>query len=235
MKEQDRQYWNKQQKLLRASLTQPENVQSSIDLFLHQHAMVHAAELTPAEPIHFVETIFLGLTENHWRTILPKGEHSIAWVIWHIARIEDITMNILLAGNEQRFTRENWQSRLNIPFVDTGNSMTMDEVQQMSAAIDIAALKQYRLAVAQDTRGIVQALTWKELKRKVDAGRLQKILDIGAVRSRAVGLIEYWGGLKSFGLMLMPPTRHNFVHLNEARKLKEGLLKDQRKEMGQSF
>jgi hypothetical protein len=34
------------------------------------------------------------------------------------------------------------------------------------------------------------------------------------------GVIGYWGGLTGAGLLLMPPTRHNLVHLNEMLKIK---------------
>ena len=42
-----------------------------------------------------------------------------------------------------------------------------------------------------------------------------------SVAREAMGLIEYWGNLTIAGLLLMPPTRHNFVHLNEALKVKK--------------
>jgi len=34
-------------------------------------------------------------------------------------------------------------------------------------------------------------------------------------------VIDYWSGLTLAGLLLMPPTRHNFIHLNEALRLKQ--------------
>jgi hypothetical protein len=50
---------------------------------------------------------------------------------------------------------------------------------------------------------------------------LQQVLDEGAVVQEAQGLLDYWGGLNIAGLLLMPPTRHNFVHLNEALRIKQ--------------
>ena len=49
--------------------------------------------------------------------------------------------------------------------------------------------------------------------------------DEGAVVEGARGLLDYWGGLTIAGLLLMPPTRHNFVHLNEAWMLKGKALR----------
>ena len=225
MRDQDRLLWNNQQKQLRASLSHLNNYPETLSLFLHQHAMVHAASLTPDEPIHFQESLISTLTDAQWRTILPNGEHSLAWIFWHMARIEDMTMNLLIAGTQQVFLKEEWPLRLKISVLDSGNSMSVDEIKTITDSMDITELMNYRNAVALRTREIVQTLDPAQLKKRVDSGRLQQMLSVGAVRPAAIGLIEYWGGLKYAGLLLMPPTRHNFVHLNEARLLKEKLAK----------
>jgi hypothetical protein len=62
------------------------------------------------------------------------------------------------------------------------------------------------------------------INHKVDPRRLQRLMDEGAVVEAARGLIDYWGGLSIAGLLLMPPTRHNFVHLNEALRVKKKCL-----------
>ena len=67
----------------------------------------------------------------------------------------------------------------------------------------------------------ISGLSPEDLKKKVDPQRLQRVLAEGAVEPAAMGLIEYWGGRSVAGLLLMPPTRHNFVHLNEALRLKQ--------------
>ena len=43
----------------------------------------------------------------------------------------------------------------------------------------------------------------------------------GVVRVQAGELLEYWAGLSISGLLLMPPTRHAFVHWNEAVRIKQ--------------
>ena len=42
-----------------------------------------------------------------------------------------------------------------------------------------------------------------------------------AVLPTGNAVIDYWSGLTLAGLLLMPPTRHNFIHLNEALRLKQ--------------
>ena len=57
----------------------------------------------------------------------------------------------------------------------------------------------------------------------IDPSNFRRLLAEGAVVQSANDLIKYWGGLTVAGLLLMPPTRHNFVHLNEAARIKHKL------------
>ena len=92
--------------------------------------------------------------------------------------------------------------------------------QKLSATIDIEALRAYRMAVGRRTREMVQQLEAEALKQKVDPMRLQQETDEGAVVKAARGIVDYWGRRNIAGLLLMPATRHNLVHLNEALRLK---------------
>ena len=219
--EPNRKYWNEQQKLLRQALTKSDDYQTAIDLFLRQHAMVHRAEMSQSGLYSFADEVWQDADEEMVRCVPPKFEHSIAWIIWHLARIEDMTMNGLLAGKPQVFHQDDWLRRLNIIIQHSGNVVMDDaEVTELSQTIDIDALKSYRLAVGRSTREAVRFLQAEEFKQKVDPTRLQELLDNGSVIAEASDLLDYWGNLTKTGLLLMPPTRHNFIHLNEALKVK---------------
>lgn len=218
----NRKHWNEQQKLLRQALPRSGDHQRAIDLFLRQHAMVHQAEMSQMGLHSFADEAWLDASEEIIRCIPPKFEHSIAWIIWHIARIEDMTMNGLLAGRTQVFHQGDWLACLNIAVLHSGN-VVMDDADntELSQAIDLKALKAYHLAVGRSTREAVKSLRADEFKQKVDPAQLQELLDNGSVVIEASDLLEYWGNLTKAGLLLMPPTRHNFIHLNEAMKVKK--------------
>ena len=130
-------------------------------------------------------------------------------------------MNLLVAGRPQLFEAEGWLSRLGVVDKDTGNAMSEQRIADISTRVDLTALRAYRTAVGRRTREIVQGLRPEDLKKKTDPARLQRVLAEGAVEPAAMGLIEYWGGRTTAGLLLMPPTRHNMVHLNEALRMKQ--------------
>lgn len=218
----NRKLWNEQHKRLRQTLVKPEEHTAAINLFLRQHAMVHDAEMSNSGLPSFADEVWAGTKEAIIRCVQPKFEHSIAWLIWHIARIEDMTMNVLLAGKPQIFHWDDWLTKLNITIHHTGN-VVMDHasVAELSNRIDIDALKAYRIAVGRATREVLNNLQPEQIQQKMDPIRLQGLLDDGSVAPEAIGIIEYWGNLTIAGLLLMPPTRHCLIHLNEALRVKK--------------
>jgi hypothetical protein len=183
--------------------------------------MLHSGEVSAASNWSFEDALLADLSDEQLRRIPPKQEHSMVWILWHIARIEDVTMNLLVAGSAQLFLQESWPERLGITLRHTGNEMELVEVQEFSQAVDVETLRAYRLAVGRRTREIVRQLQPEDLKRKVDPERLQRVSDEGAVVAAAQDILDYWSRRDIAGLLLMPATRHNLIHLNEALKIKQ--------------
>ena len=148
------------------------------------------------------------------------GEHSIAWILLHLARIEDTTMNMLVAGTEQLFTKDGWGKKMNVDIVHSANKMSEAGVASLSGKINVKALRAYRVAVGKRTREIVQKLKAENFKTKVDPIRIQKVMEANAVVPEAMEIINYWSSKTIAGLLLMPATRHCILHLNEAERLK---------------
>ena len=222
----DRKFWNEQQKVLRKSLTHPDQHSRAIELFVDQHARMHAAGMSGAGLWSFEDEVLERVSEKQMRLIPRNGQHSIAWVVWHMTRIEDVTMNLLVAASPQVLCAEDWPGRMKVRLRDTGNRMSPAGVAELSACMDMQALRDYRLAVGRRTREIAKQLSPQDLKRKVEPTRLQQISLEGAAVAAAQDLLDYWGGLTLAGLLLMPPTRHNFIHWNEALKVKQKFGKE---------
>jgi hypothetical protein len=218
-----RKAWNQQQQALRHSLAGLDESPKAIELFLSQHAMLHTAGMAQMGLWSYEDEILEGLTSQQMRSIPGKLEHSVAWVVWHMTRIEDACMNLLVAASQQVLMRENWLERMETGVRDTGNGMDPDGVAKLSAAINLTELRAYRKSVGRQTRAIIMRLQAQELKQKVDPARLEQMTVQGAVHAEASGLLEYWGGLTICGVLLMPPTRHAFIHWNEALRIKQKL------------
>jgi hypothetical protein len=118
----------------------------------------------------------------------------------------------------QLFHQGDWLTKLNITLRRIGNViMDAADVTELSDRIKMDALKAYRLAVGRVTRAAVQALQSGDVEAKSGShptvGAAGGWLRGGC--KRPAGL-KIGGGLTIAGLLLMPPTRHCLVHLNEA-------------------
>ena len=210
----------KQQTQLRSIMMRFNQHDQAIELFLNQHAMLHSQRMAQTELWSFEDEILNDMPDAQVRRIPQGREHSVVWLFWHMARCEDITMNLLVAGGPQILHEASWLKRLKVTVCDTGNAMDPASLADFSKRIDIEALRNYRVAVGRRTREIVKQLSPADLKRKVESSRMQQVMDEGAVLEAARGIADYWSKRNVAGLLLMPATRHNLIHLNEALLLK---------------
>lgn len=221
--EANRQYWSDQH--FRHLLLHAERHTEAIHAFLEQHAMLHTASLVPDSRWSFQDEISNDLTDPQLRQIPSGSLHSIAWLLWHIARTEDVTINLLLVNTDQLLYADHWFEHLAVPTRDIGTEMSATDIAAPSAQIDIAAVHAYRRAVGQRTRQIVQQVTARELRQFVEVERIERVKAEGALVPAAYAVAEYWGRHTKGNLLLIPATRHSFTHLNEAGRVRQKLIR----------
>jgi hypothetical protein len=210
----------KRQTELRRIMMNSNQHDKAIQLFMSQHAMLHSQKMAQTESWSFEDEVLNDMPTVQIRCIPPGREHSVAWLIWHMTRCEDITMNLLVAGTPQILHTGGWLKQMKITVCDTGNAMDHAALADFSKAIDIEALRNYRLAVGRRTREIAKQLQPADSKRKVESSRMQQVMSEGAVVEAARGIADYWSKRNVAGLLLMPATRHHLIHWNEALQLK---------------
>lgn len=217
--------WNKQQKALREALVDPSAHQEAMNIALSQHGWTHQAVVSGSEEPTFADQLWEDLDEESARIIPDNEEQSIAWNIYHLARIEDTAMNFLVAEKTPVFDQGGWMGTLGSPFADSGNLIPDMEMAALSQSIDLDALRSYRAAVGVRTREIIESLTLERLNQKVSLENIQRIREAAVIRPEAEDVLTYWSKRTIEGLVLMPATRHNMVHLNGALRLKEKLMR----------
>ena len=220
--DRNRKLWNDRHQKLNRALAKGDR-ETAIPLFLDQHAMVHSAKVSKSKLWSFEDELLYDMDEDELRRIPADGEHSIVWILLHLARIEDITMNLLVAGTAQLFSRDDWAEKMNISVLHSANKMDDQEMAELNAKIIIPCLRAYRTTVARRTRQIVQKLEAQDFKWKVDQVRIESVLRAGAVTPEAMDIVYYWSKKTIAGLLLMPPTRHCILHLNEGMRIRESI------------
>jgi hypothetical protein len=223
-----RKLWNENHKKLSNIILKPLEHKTTIDLFLNQHSLLHSSRISNSPLVTLEDELLKDINEEtirYYPVIAPDTKNSIVWHIWHITRIEDMTMNVLINNGIQVFYSGDWHKKLKIDYIHSGNGMTEDEVADLSTNIDIPALFAYRIEVARKTREIVSFLQPGDFRRKVEAGRIKILEEYSAVKKEASWLLEYWGNKSIAGLILMPATRHNYLHLFKSIRIKQRIQK----------
>lgn len=207
-------------KQLNALIRKPSELDHAKTLFLEIHGALHLSCVSHAAP-NETDLLLRDLNRTEYAVMPSSKDETIAWVLWHTARIEDLTMGILAAEAGQVFNEE-WRAKIETPITDTGNALSDDELMNFSHCVNISELLNYRNEVGRKTRAIVNSLTAEDMKRKVTSAGLEKILSEGGVTSQedSLWLLDFWGKKDVAGLLLMPPSRHTMLHLNDCVKWK---------------
>lgn len=194
-------------------------------ILMEIHGWLHSKEVTKNDTDTYYDILWENLNETICK-IISKKETSILWNIWHITRIEDMISNILIANKEEIFNKE-IQQELNIKIKDTGNAMDYNEINDFNNKINIKALLKYRKKVGKSTQKILSELKHSDLKIKVNKEQIEKIRKSGGVinKDKAIWLLDFWGNKNIMGLINMPITKHQIVHINDCFNIKNKYIK----------
>jgi hypothetical protein len=106
------------------------------------------------------------------RAVVPD-HNSIAWIVWHVARGEDWTVQTILQGQEQLLTRDGWDGRMGVAEPGFGGGMAREAMVALSERIDLVALRGYYRAVTDATQAYMREFDFDTLDEPFDVrGRL---------------------------------------------------------------
>ncbi len=188
-----------------------------VGFFLGLHAATHAGDVGggPAGSERWLG----GLSDDQLRLRPAAGVNSLAWLLWHMARTEDVAVNLVVAGRAQVFD-DDWARRMRVSRRDMGTGMTADEVAELSDGVDVAAVRAYRSAVGIRTREVVQTLgreAWDETLGLEDTTRAAAAGAFGPNDEWTDGVGHRpWQGHSRGHQLGQTAIRHNTAHIGEA-------------------
>jgi hypothetical protein len=184
-----------------------------LSFFLSQHAAVHAPDVSGRA--FAAQRVFGEPSDVQMRLRPGNGLNSLVWLLWHMARTEDVAVNLIVAGADQVLDDE-WMRRMNVPWRIIGTGMPEDEVAELTARADVAAVRAYRSAVGMRTRQVVQTLradAWDVVVGQADVARAAAA---GALRDWVEGQPYPWVGWSRADQLASSALRHNASHIGEA-------------------
>ena len=185
------------------------------DLFLDQHAAMHSAAVG-GNKMSASERTFTGVTDEQMRVRPREDLNSLAWVMFHISRAEDIFVNTILGARTQLFDDESWAKRLAITRRDFGIGMTSAEVTELTRQIELGALREYRDAVGRRTRDVVGSFKSQDWDGTVAADAVQRAANEGAFGIRTEQIVKAFPGRPRSAMLSGIALFHSAAHLGEA-------------------
>lgn len=168
--------------------------------------MNHAELLTDAfgrvkENVHAAVD---GLTPEELAERLDPGGNSVAWLVWHLTRVQDDHV-AEVAGRDQLWMSDGWRERFDLPLpaAATGFGHSPSQVAKVRVA-DAALLTGYYDAVHDATLGYVAGLSQADLDRVVD---------------------ERWDPPVTLGVRLVSVIDDDIQHAGQAAFLRGTLLR----------
>ena len=192
------------------------------EFLLTQHARTHSAGIAPSD-LPLADMLLEGVSDEQLRRRPAPELNPIAWTVWHMARCEDVAMNLIVAEGQQVLYAGEWRDRIPVARRDIGSVMAEAEVSELCARVVIAELRVYRAAVAQRTRDILRALNPASLDTIVDATHIERIVRAGAIGPNAAWLAGFWQDRPREYFLSFTVLGHSYTMLGEIAVVR-GLL-----------
>ena len=149
-----------------------------------------------------------------------KG-NSIAWLMWHSARSEDVIVNSIIRGEPQVLT-QGWQDKAGLDMTHIGTGLSDDEVAEFGKRADPTVIDDYWGAVALQTSTWLASIDPSALDVTPDMDeRLKGVPPILA--GGGTGAMDFWRGRSSGFLLSSPVISHQYMHVGEMQYIRGAL------------
>ncbi len=148
----------------------------------------------------FLDRALDGLTEEEAAWSPGVECNSIAFILWHTARVEDLYINRVIRLQDDIYVVEGWQEKLGIPAREMGYRYTVEQLQAWPVP-KLEILRGYANSVREKTLDVVQSVTPETLSEVPNPDRPAET--VGAILGRVatevalhVGQIAYLRGMQ---------------------------------------
>ncbi len=148
----------------------------------------------------------------------PGVAYSLAWLVWHIARGEDVAVNTLIRGEPQVLVR-GWTERFGLE--DPHPSLGLaDETEDFVRQADPEALLEYHAEVTHETKGWLRIAPLEVLEEVPD---VEGLILPGAPPAQAEWIRNDWVGKRGSYFLSWWVIGHGLLHTGEMITVKTQL------------
>ncbi|HXH20461.1 MAG TPA: DinB family protein [Dehalococcoidia bacterium] len=94
----------------------------------------------------------------------PEGHYSIAWVLWHMVRSEDVILRLMVQRKPELWAEGGWAAKLGLPERGQGTGHTLEQAREIEIR-DLPLFLDYAGAVWADVDAYLAGLTEADLDK----------------------------------------------------------------------
>jgi hypothetical protein len=182
------------------------------DWILQQHSVAHFL---------IDQEIVQGVPHDLWTKRPDADANSLAWLIWHVARCEDVAVNLVVRRHEQVLTRGKWSDRPGLADARVGTGLGDDEVTGFGNDVNLDDLNAYRRAVRDDTAGWLRTADLTLLEEKPD---LESVLSQHDMFPEAASWVrDLWRSFTTSLFLNWVAIGHTYMHVGEMQSIRSAL------------
>ncbi len=159
--------------------------------------------------------ILPGISQEQMRARPAGGGNSVAWILWHAARCEDVGINAMVRGAPQVLALPEFAGAAGLGDLRIGTGLSDDEVASFSASVDGDALLRYRLAVRKEMLGWLNSCDLAALDEKPDIDARLAQLDPLWPEKDDAWVRDLFGTLTNAGFVNWLASGHTLLHAGE--------------------
>ncbi|MCB0107976.1 MAG: DinB family protein [Caldilineaceae bacterium] len=172
-----------------------------------------------------IEGLLCDLSNEELRQSPAAKFNSLAWLLWHMARCEDVAVNTVIRNTAEVLDGDNWPGQLSVSTRHIGTGDTYAEMVALGRNIDIEALRAYRDAVGRETQAWAQTVDFATLNGFITVEDAHRAALRGAFGPHAQWVESLWadGKRTHAWILVWLAGGHNHSHIGEGYVIR-GLL-----------
>ncbi len=165
-----------------------------------------------------------GYYEMNIRSLVPPEQlkvrptpasNSIVWLMWHLARVEDMLINKFIRGEPQLIESKEWADRLGMSDQRIGTGSTDEEVEGFSSAADPAEVDAYWEAVSKNTRAWLKTISPADLDLVPDTEAQRQSASLTSTSKLDDAVISLYKGKSAAWTIANGVIMHGYLHVGE--------------------
>ena len=145
--------------------------------------------------------------------------NSVAWLMWHTARTEDMALNSLIQGTPQILIDGDWGNKLGIDATHIGTGLGDDEVADFTKELNVEAVDEYWQETAKASYRWLKSISETDLDFVPDFEERMASSPPVIASGGSELATQFWKGRNTGQLFQGLVIGHGFIHVGQMQEI----------------